>query len=334
MNRTLLTSILILLCTITMMAQECVYVDIYGAYNLSGVKSQTVGHCIALLPKTWVESNEYKQLSQRVEQLEAEYLRRARYNENVERLHKTKANLEAFMAQKAGYAEDVYAQVIKEASAAIALMEKEIADNKPGDASDAKDIVAQLQNKSLGGKLYSSAEYIGRGVYLVNDISTDKSLSWGCVSDNGMVILPCKYHIQRTMCTEEHNRICVFDENEKYGIFDYNGKQIIPQQYNLLDIVGKYLVAYRDGKWGIMDMNGKSVYPFTASKIEMWRFNEGIPDTWVYMIYNENKKMAFFDKDMQQKTSFKYSSWTQNDPIVMGCGPDNGVVDTFNVSNF
>lgn len=323
-----------LFCTISLMAQKYELVNIYGAYNLSGMKSEPVGKCIAIMPIGWAESNDSKVLYQRINELETEYLNRYTYQDKVERLSKTKKNFEEFKTQRGNYAEDVFQKVTKEVSEAIAKLEKEITDSQNSDSSDAKDIIEVIRSKSLGGKLYSDAEYIGHGVYLVNDISTDKSLSWGCVNEEGNFVLPCKYHIKKVTCDEEHNRICVFNEDGMYGVFDYNGKQVLPIKYSVLDIVGNYIVGLKDNKWGMMDMNGKAVYPFTATKIEMWRFNEGIPDTWVYMIYNESNKMAFYDKDMKQKTPFKYSSWTQNDPIVMGCGPDNGVVDTLNVSEF
>lgn len=52
------------------------------------------------------------------------------------------------------------------------------------------------------------------------------------------------------------------DNNDQYGVMDYNGETVIRAKYDGMYITGKYFLAKQDNKWRVLDKEGEEVEGF------------------------------------------------------------------------
>lgn len=86
--------------------------------------------------------------------------------------------------------------------------------------------------------------------------------------------------------------------DNRYGIVDIKGKEIIPTQYEALQFfVDGYASAKKDGKWGVIDLKGTAIVPHEYEEII-------VMSNGFFVIHN-GKKWALFNK-AKRLTDFSY----------------------------
>lgn len=113
----------------------------------------------------------------------------------------------------------------------------------------------------------------------------------GLANPDGRIILDTLY----TAITVQRDNFLRAVENGFTGLFDFNGRTILPTAYPFLGFVSDegFLVAMKDDKYGVVDTTGKTLLPFIYDKVGQPRFSEGR----IYM--QKDSKMLLMDSAFQ-----------------------------------
>lgn len=119
----------------------------------------------------------------------------------------------------------------------------------------------------------------------------------------------------------------------KYGMMNSSGQIIVPALYDQIDwniVSGKYIRAKKNNKWGMFDINGKQILPFSYNFIAISKFK----DKYFFTINdNTNRKAGIISEDGEAIFPYEYD-WVylneNNDEKIYSIQNNNryGAVDS------
>lgn len=120
------------------------------------------------------------------------------------------------------------------------------------------------------------------------------------VIKNDNVIIANEY---QSITYDATNKVFVAEKSKKYGIFDLDGKQIVPVKYNQIDITGVYLYAQNDQGTTVYNSNGTEAN--INSNIAILNTSN---DKYKIRINNENgTKYGIINKEGKKLVEEKYN---------------------------
>jgi hypothetical protein len=90
---------------------------------------------------------------------------------------------------------------------------------------------------------------------------------WGLINKYGETIIPFKYDWISLMDTLSQPHICMAYKDEKVGVFDISGKEIIPVIYDEIKFYFERIIIRLNDKYGIATRSSGIVIPAIYSKI-------------------------------------------------------------------
>ncbi len=97
-------------------------------------------------------------------------------------------------------------------------------------------------------------------IYRMNDIKDDENIYLLAEKDgkrqlykNNKILLDNNY---QSINYSEDSKLLILQKDNKYGVTDLNGKQILSVDYEQIRIPGNYIIAVKDGKQVIFDLAG------------------------------------------------------------------------------
>ncbi len=120
---------------------------------------------------------------------------------------------------------------------------------------------------------------------------------WGFTNMSGDTLLSpnryySKYHMMKY---DEQVLIAIDSRTDKQGVFDKDGKIIIPFQYDKINhlLYYNHFIAKLDGKYGLLDMKGNIVLPFDHYYISPTFKNN-------YLTTRKSKRVTLLDSNFQK----------------------------------
>lgn len=144
------------------------------------------------------------------------------------------------------------------------------------------------------------------------------------VLKNGTQLIPNEY---QSIQYDETNDIYVVEKNKKYGVLSSEGKELIPVQYNEIDITGMFIYATTDDKTEVFDKEGK---------LTNWSSNISILETENenYNIEINNTQGTVYyiiDKNNNQLTQqpYTYIEYFNDDNFIASLGNNKlGIINS------
>ncbi len=110
-------------------------------------------------------------------------------------------------------------------------------------------------------------------------------------------------------------------KDNKKGIIDYNGKTIVPFEYEEIytNDYKDFFVAVKNGFYGVVDVNNKTILPFNYDGIEI------IGD---YFVTIKDEKTSVLNSNLKEIYSYNYSHKIEFEGAhfypegILGCGPE------------
>jgi len=198
---------------------------------------------------------------------------------------------------------------------------------------DFRDWRTRLWGYSDGKKLIIPCQY-----NLLNNIDgshfeVKKNDKYGIIDINNKVILPIKYDYIDIVA---YNR-CIIEKDEKNALSDWHGKQLTPMiYYNInptpFDSTLFIVTRYKDNKWGIRDIDGKQVVPDIYSQQESdIRFT--IADNYMgygyYLVLRDGKCGILNARTYKEEIpckSYRYVEKTSPHIAILGEGNKCGAI--------
>lgn len=175
-----------------------------------------------------------------------------------------------------------------------------------------------------------------------NSILVQKDGKYGLVNSEGSIIIEANYKEIKSIEEDYKKGYITIDENNKYGVIDYNKKQLLPNEYEeIKQVYGqnlfvikesdkeklidseknvvlekgfdeiKQILQYSEGiiftdskKYGVMNLNGDEIIP--AEYEEIKEAKDSI------FIAKKDGKYGIIDKEKNTKVEFNYSNITYN----------------------
>ncbi len=126
-----------------------------------------------------------------------------------------------------------------------------------------------------------------------------KNNKLGVIDKYGKEIVPLKYDFHLTLGYK--NGFLIIKKDEKYGIIDKKGKEIVPCTYDRIEDFSEGMAeVQRDDKYGFIDEGGKEVIPCSYQSV--LSFSEGLA------CVGKNEKYGFIDKDGKIVIDFIFDS--------------------------
>ena len=101
----------------------------------------------------------------------------------------------------------------------------------------------------------------------------------------------------RSIDYDRTNNFLIIQKDSAYGVFDLNGKTIIPLDYDLIIIGGEYINAYKGDATLIFDKNGNNVQTENSSKENVSdKYSIIIDKDGFYNIVDKQEKVLLKDK--------------------------------------
>jgi len=183
-----------------------------------------------------------------------------------------------------------------------------------GGFSDGVAVITTGNKKGLideNGNIILPPVYGGIGLFedglaIVNDsvyITTK-----GVVNNKGTVVIPVKY----TQLTRYGDVFVAggVQGKGKCGMYDKNGKQILPEIYDSITSVdGNVFIIKADGFYGMTDKNGKNIAPIIYKEINSF-IDKNFSSTHVLVVYGD--KVGVLGVDGKQILPTQYDAvWTE-----------------------
>ena len=128
--------------------------------------------------------------------------------------------------------------------------------NKTGVISETGDTIIRIEYDSIT---------LQDGVYLVH---RDKKT--GIISETGNIIIDTEFNTIITIpSVETLDNFYVCIKHSRYGLYDYEGKELLPTEYKQIQFIGHDLLAVQDidGKFKVFDKKGKLVNDIVFDEI-------------------------------------------------------------------
>ena len=117
----------------------------------------------------------------------------------------------------------------------------------------------------------SGFKYDDMGYYSENITKVKINGKWGCISRNGVEIIPAIYDEIGEFGWLDSANIAKIKRDGKMGYINRAGKEIVPPKYDLttdfMDDRGKVMA---DGKWGFVDQTGKEIVPLVYDEAKYY----------------------------------------------------------------
>lgn len=148
-----------------------------------------------------------------------------------------------------------------------------------------------LNGKEMMPVKYKRIQALNKDTFLVNERGQYK-----IIKDNNEVNLP---QVDEVMVYKESN-VLVIARNGKYGMIDYNGREIMKCKYDFFrgEMDGYSFSAILGGKWGIVDNQGNVIVDFL--------FDEIYGDSGNLILAKLDGKYGFIDRNCEIVIPFKY----------------------------
>lgn len=121
-------------------------------------------------------------------------------------------------------------------------------------------------------------------------IVVEKNRKYGVINSKGGSILPTKYRYIR-ICDNGFIKVALgsFDE-EKYGIFDKEGKEIVPiGKYEYVDVKRSCIRVKQNGKQGFLNLKGVELFPIGKYEISSEEMCEDEIHSYIYVSSNKQR---------------------------------------------
>ena len=205
----------------------------------------------------------------------------------------------------------------------------------------AKELIKELESRSLGGSLYHEVRFMEGGLIAVRkDLKQTNNSKWGLLDSKGILLVP--YSHTTIDFADKMRDVVIFADADKNGEWLYgasrisNGKQILPAKFKNISLgFGNYLIAGTYTAANFYDFEGKKLLPFDSPKIEdyVFRYDRTSTETKFYFVKNKTGKSAFYDQNLNRQTEFKYALWANEKPYIYAYPDKEGkmkadVIDT------
>ena len=144
--------------------------------------------------------------------------------------------------------------------------------------------------------------YDNVGYYFSNGlIEVRKDDKYGLADTTGKEVIPPTYDIIYGF----NEGLAQVKKDGKYGFVDQTGKEVVPLKYDIstsLEFNEGFARVVKDGKWGFVDQSGKEVVPPIYDSVES--FNEGLARV------KKDGKYGFVDQTGKEVVPLKYDIFT------------------------
>ena len=191
---------------------------------------------------------------------------------------------------------------LRESAKLFALLPEDIEAAKNAKRPDFEGMLEAFRNYTINKTLYKSAEKVNDTLFIVQDVNSKK---YGVINAESKQILPFKFtsigFSDRVKNMFDVN-IGKVDEGDLCGLYDWNGKELLPCIYNYVGLLpGMDVLGVFDKKTllgGFFDKNTlKQVQPFVYTTYSYWTLvtkdNTGIP---CCVVRDKNNKEGVVDK--------------------------------------
>lgn len=146
-----------------------------------------------------------------------------------------------------------------------------------------------------GDNYYSKEEDYRIGGYIVGN-RTEEGYRYGYINHDGKMILKIEYNklIRLTEIEDDKNSYLIVEKNGKAGLVK-NNKNILNYEYDDIeyDELNKIFIVQKDNKYGIKDFNGRGILPVEFDEISlegMYIYANKENRNYVYNIKGEEKE--------------------------------------------
>lgn len=155
------------------------------------------------------------------------------------------------------------------------------------DLHDFKGNLARAKYNSKWGFINIKGDFVIQPIYTDVSDFNKKGLArvevkdkWGIIDSTGKLILPIEFIVESNYIYWDYYNFIVVAKYKNvlaidyvYGVYDYNGKEILPLQYDEIEILNltdehfnkidyKYFHVSLDGKWGVVNIQNDIILPF------------------------------------------------------------------------
>lgn len=192
-----------------------------------------------------------------------------------------------------------------------------------------------LREKTDSGYRYGYAEKNGKILLETNyselvritDVPSDDNNIYLITSSNGRYgLVRNKENIIKNdydeLLFDSKNRIIIAQKEDTKGVFDLNGKTILPMDYSDINIGGDYLIATKEGKKLKFDKNGKQISMDYLSY-------EKVNDNIAIIVNNENRYnlIDINSNKIMLKNFYDYIEFYKNDLFIVTSEGKTGIID-------
>lgn len=162
-------------------------------------------------------------------------------------------------------------------------------DGKQGLKNNLGEIIIPPQYEVLGWSFSTAEVRNGRIGFRKNDL-------WGVISINNKILYPPKLEA----IFDANGSVIIAGKEQvngkfKKGALNYEGKQLIPYDYNLLISQDTRLLAYRNKNYGVLSFQNKVIIPFQYKRVEYKNDQR-------WLAFDRNNKGAVFNNQGEQLT--------------------------------
>lgn len=115
---------------------------------------------------------------------------------------------------------------------------------------------------------------------------------------NNKQIIPCEY---QSLEYNEETKLVIAKRNDKYGVFDLNGKEILSVNNSELAIKGIHILATKDNKQSEYDLNGKEVSEMKYKSVSATNNEE------FFITVNQSNRYGLINKKEVEVIENKYA---------------------------
>lgn len=157
-----------------------------------------------------------------------------------------------------------------------------------------KKIIPNKYDKIVADGYYTDENQYDFAGYIVS-LTTDEGYRYGYINYNRKKILDVEYNDMSRVneISEERNSYIICAKNGQYGVMK-NGEQVIPNEYQSIryDSSNKVFVVEKSKKYGIVNISGKEIVPTQYNQIDITGIYLYAQNEQGTTVYNSNGTQA------------------------------------------
>ena len=157
-----------------------------------------------------------------------------------------------------------------------------------------KKIIPNKYDKIVADGYYTDENQYDFAGYIVS-LTTDEGYRYGYINYNRKKILDVEYNDMSRVneISEERNSYIICAKNGQYGVMR-NGEQVIPNEYQSIryDSSNKVFVVEKSKKYGIVNISGKEIVPTQYNQIDITGIYLYAQNEQGTTVYNSNGTQA------------------------------------------